>query len=437
MVAKLFDGRPPKPNDRLLDPGCGTGAFIEGVGRWCEKGRVDPPVILGVESDPVHLAEAKRKLHQLPFVSLMQEDFLAERSEKFDYIIGNPPYVPITGLSDAEKARYRAGYQAAAGRFDLYLLFFEQALRLLKPGARLVYITPEKYLYVQSARPLRRQLASLHVEEVAFVAESTFGELTTYPTITTLSNCVSERATRVVLRDGQVRHVRFRANASSWLPAISGGEADRQADTLADVCIRISCGVATGADEVYVSKTSELAANLRQFAYPTVAGRQITVGAGMAATHSMLVPYATNGELLPEEHLAELGEYLRQPELRARLMRRTCASRKRWYSFHENPPLSDILRPKILCKDIGSRPYFLVDETGGIVPRHSVYYIVPRDPSRIGELCGYLNSGIAQAWLLSHCQPAANGFIRLQSHVLKSLPVPPALVDEPKLALAG
>ena len=31
MVARLFIGRAPLPNDSLLDPGCGTGEFIDGV----------------------------------------------------------------------------------------------------------------------------------------------------------------------------------------------------------------------------------------------------------------------------------------------------------------------------------------------------------------------------------------------------------------------
>ncbi len=44
--------------------------------------------------------------------------------------------------------------------------------------------------------------------------------------------------------------------------------------------------------------------------------------------------------------------------------------------------LPEMLRPKILFKDIGARPQFWVDWTGDIVPRHSVYYLVPRDAGR-------------------------------------------------------
>ncbi|MGH7962042.1 MAG: hypothetical protein ACRERD_09485, partial [Candidatus Binatia bacterium] len=52
------------------------------------------------------------------------------------------------------------------------------------------------------------------------------------------------------------------------------------------------------------------------------------------------------------------------------------------------------------------------------------YYIVPTDPSCLDALEQYLGSPSAQHWLRGHCQRAANGFLRLQSHVLKRLPLP-------------
>ncbi len=437
MVAKLFDSCPPLPNSSVLDPGCGTGRFIEGVVRWCHQHGKVLPRVLGIESDPRHLSEARRSVRHLNTVQILNEDFLTHRTDTFDYIVGNPPYVPITGLSDAERSDYRARYSTATGRFDLYLLFFEQSLRLLKPGGRLVFITPEKFIYVQTAAPLRRALASLSVEEVHLLDETTFGDLTTYPTITTLVNVPARSQTRILLRDGTRRHIRLSADGSSWLPTINGNGASELTHTLADVSLRISCGVATGADAVYVARTSDLASGLKPYAFPTVAGREISLGKGVVATHSMLVPYRISGELLPEDQIGELAAYLGQPDRRNRLLKRTCVARKPWYAFHENPPLADILKPKILCKDITSRPFFVVDSSKQIVPRHSVYYIVPRDASSIVELCAYLNSATAQAWLTAHCQRAANGFLRLQSHVLRNVPVPTDFVTSCQLAWYG
>ena len=48
-------------------------------------------------------------------------------------------------------------------------------------------------------------------------------------------------------------------------------------------------------------------------------------------------------------------------------------------------------------------------------------------------VCNYLNSEYARAWLRANCQRAANGFLKLQSHVLKRMPVPTDLVGAPQL----
>jgi adenine-specific DNA-methyltransferase len=430
MVAKLFENGPPSPESVVLDPGCGSGAFIQGIIRWSSQHGLPVPRVLGIESDPRHIPEALRSAGGIASISILNEDFLDPRTASFDYIIGNPPYVPITGLTIPEREKYRKAYATATGRFDLYLLFYEQALRLMKPGARLVFITPEKFLYVRSAEPLRRALTRLSVEEIHLVDEGTFGDLVTYPTITTVVNSRALTPTRVILRGGERRESRLPAGGTSWLPSIHGENAPTAGATLADICRRVSCGVATGADAEFVVRLDRLLPGLSRFAYPTIAGRQIRVGEELRVSHAMVIPYGKDGALLAEEELGELGVYLELPERRRALERRTCAAHKPWYAFHENPPLADILRPKILCKDITSRPFFVADETGRLVPRHSVYYIVPTDPGQLDRLCEYLNSPLATAWLGAHCQRAANGFLRLQSHVLKNMPVPQDLADE-------
>jgi len=433
MVGLLFRGHPPRPDRTVLDPGCGTGEFIDGIIRWCERKRLALPRVTGIESDPRHLPVLRAKYERLRTVRIQHADFLTDGRTKYNFIVGNPPYVAITGLSESEKARYRARYATARGRFDLYLLFFEQALRSLAPGGRLVFITPEKYLYVETAGPLRDLLASHHLEEVHLVREDTFGELVTYPTITMVRAAPPGR-TQVRRRDGSRLTVRLPRGQNSWLPLLEGSPPRQAAVTLGDLCLRISCGVATGADGVFVQPAHGLDPALRRFAHPTIAGRQLTPETSdLPRRFVMLIPYDAHGRLLPLEQLGDLGRYLMREDIRERLLARTCVKRKPWYAFHETPALPEILRPKILCKDIGETPRFWVDRPGRIVPRHSVYYLVPRDPAAIDVILGYLRSPAAHQWLLQNCQRASKGFLRLQSRVLQRLPLP----DDVVRAVAG
>ncbi|MGK2935910.1 MAG: HsdM family class I SAM-dependent methyltransferase [Gemmatimonadaceae bacterium] len=425
MVEKLFRNGASPADAAVLDPGCGTGVFLDGVVRWCAHRNVPLPRLIGVDSDPARVAFCQDRFAGVDRIEIREADFLLTASDHFDYVIGNPPYVSITGLSPVERAEYRKRYGSAQGRFDLYMLFFERALSLLKPGGRLVFITPEKFLYVRTAVPLRNLLqADTTIEELHFLDEATFGDLVTYPLVSTITKERPRGETLVRLRDDTTRTVRLPADSSSWLPSVLGAGHDTETLTLDDICLRVSCGVATGADSVFVVRNTELDERLREFAYPTIAGRHLEPDRRPIESHSMLVPYDRSGRLIPEGKLGELGRYLSEPARRAKLLARTCVERKPWYAFHETPPLDDLLRPKLLCKDIGVAPYFVPDEQGRIVPRHSVYYIVPSDPSRMTELAAYLNAAPAQQWLRDHCQRAAKDYLRMQSHVLKRLPLP-------------
>ncbi len=433
MVELLFRPRPPRPDNTVLDPGCGAGEFIDGVLRWCERRGLAPPRITGVESDPRHLPVLRAKYGRERAVRVEHADFLAGGHARYDFVVGNPPYVAITALSENEKAEYRARYATARGRFDLYLLFFEKALRSLAPGGRLAFITPEKYLYVQTAGPLRNLLARCHVEEVRLLREDTFGQLVTYPTVTVLENA-APGPTQIVRRDGSTITVSLPPGPDPWLPLLEGATPAEAAATLGDVCLRRSCGVATGADGVFVRPAEGLDPALRRFAHPTVAGRELNPATtGLPQRFVMLIPYDTNSRLLPLERLGALGRYLTRDDIHRRLLARTCVRRKPWYAFHETPALREILRPKILCKDISETPHFWVDRSGQIVPRHSVYYLVPREPATIDVIASYLHSLSAHQWLAKNCQRASKGFLRLQSRVLQRLPLP----DDVLHAVAG
>jgi adenine-specific DNA-methyltransferase len=428
MVEKLFRIRPPTRTTRVLDAGCGYGAFIQGVLGWARRHQLSCPSITGIELDPKKVEVARIAFKKEPQVNIVCSDFLVKHLEPFDYIIANPPYVSIGDLSDTEKAAYRARFQSARGRLDLYLLFLERALGLLKPGGRLVFITPEKFTYVESARGLRQILSRFHVEEIDFAPEDTFPGLTTYPAVTTINSTSNAPSVRVRLRDGARRLVTLPSNGDSWLPYFNGSPRLAGAKTLSEVSLRVSCGVATGADSIFLFDSDELPKGFSNFAYPTLSGRELRVSGELPSpTRVLLTPYDEQGNLLLRKELGPVDKYLATPRVRAKLESRTCVRRKPWYAFHDTPHLDQILRPKILCKDITSRPYFWMEKRGDIVPLHSTYYIVPDNPDLLEPLAAFLNSKSAGRWLRANCQRAANEYYRVQSAILKRLPIPDEL----------
>lgn len=433
MVEKLFAGKPPTRDSKVLDAGCGMGAFIDGILRWCRGRGVPIPQITGVEVDYVFVEACREKYKALPSVRIVRRDFLLEFEEGgFDYIISNPPYISIEYLDVEKREAYKRRFKTAYGRFDTYMLFFERALELLAPGGRLVFVTPEKYMYTLSARPLRKLLSNYYVREVELVDERAFGEIIAYPAVTVVDKVEATGPTRIILRDGSSLLIQVPRDGSPWLPLAFRSKLALEpvsGPPLKSIVDRVSCGVATGRDEVFVVERRRLPPHLEKYSWPTVSGRELSrfePGTAIdpnSLEYVMLVPYDSEGRLLPEEEIQPLLSYLARfkPELEKRYC--VVEGGKKWYAFHEDPPMRDLLKPKILCKDVVKEPAFWADLTGRVIPRHSVYYIVPKDPAVIPALLEYLNSYEVKLWLMAHAQRAANGFIRLQTSVLEKLPL--------------
>ena len=80
------------------------------------------------------------------------------RSGGFDAVIGNPPYVRQEMISSIKPSLERA-YGSFAGTADLYVYFYEQGLKLLRPGGRMAYVVTNKWLKAGYGEGLRRLFA--------------------------------------------------------------------------------------------------------------------------------------------------------------------------------------------------------------------------------------------------------------------------------------
>jgi len=76
----------------------------------------------------------------------------------FDVVIGNPPYVPTEFIAEKEKEYLENIYDSAFGRINLYPIFYEKGIQILKEKGLLSFITPYTILKNQYYKEARKYI---------------------------------------------------------------------------------------------------------------------------------------------------------------------------------------------------------------------------------------------------------------------------------------
>jgi hypothetical protein len=97
----------------------------------------------------------------------------------FDIVIGNPPYVRQEAIKELKPA-LQLEYECYTGVADLYVYFYEQAIRLLKTRGLLSYISPNKWFKANYGVNLRKYMAN----NTQIYSITDFGELPVFDAAT-------------------------------------------------------------------------------------------------------------------------------------------------------------------------------------------------------------------------------------------------------------
>ncbi|RAQ97407.1 Eco57I restriction-modification methylase domain-containing protein [Thermogemmatispora tikiterensis] len=139
----------------------------EGWWGWLTAYAVGKPEAYEYERQALELLDAAHTLSQrrlffhweleFPEVFFAPDGRPLGEQAGFDVVIGNPPYVRQEKLGE-DKPFFQAHYPVYHGQADLFVYFFAQGLRLLRPGGRLAYISSNSWLRANYATALRQFL---------------------------------------------------------------------------------------------------------------------------------------------------------------------------------------------------------------------------------------------------------------------------------------
>ena len=114
-------------------------------------------------------------------------------TEGFDVVMGNPPYIRRTKINEEDKIIYEKEYKSATGQYDMYLLFLERGMKLLKRGGILSYINPIRFFNSDYGVGCRKFMACLKINSILDVSQlNVFKSAQTYPCILNIENTAFE-----------------------------------------------------------------------------------------------------------------------------------------------------------------------------------------------------------------------------------------------------
>jgi len=102
----------------------------------------------------------------------------------FDVVVGNPPYVSLEKIKPMSEMLAKSKYQTYEKRGDLYMLFVERGFQLLKQDGLISYIMSNKWMQASYGKPLRELFLSKKLLRLIDLGDiQLFKGATTYPCI--------------------------------------------------------------------------------------------------------------------------------------------------------------------------------------------------------------------------------------------------------------
>ena len=78
----------------------------------------------------------------------------------FDVVVGNPPYISNKDIAISSKKIYESTYETAYNQYDLYSIFIEKSIQLLKNNGVNSFIVPDSFLARSSFKSIRKHTKS-------------------------------------------------------------------------------------------------------------------------------------------------------------------------------------------------------------------------------------------------------------------------------------
>ena len=392
------------------------------------------------------------------------------KRKRYDFVVGNPPYVRIQQMSSAIRKEYSESYETTQGNYDIYVPFIELGIKLLNNRGKFGYICSNQFFKRDYGRKLRQFISSAAwVEQIVnFKDAGVFKDATNYPAILIFSKeepssteiIIVDRPMEDTLKeisDGKTNEnvdrysVDLRnKNYEDW---VLESPKQRKIDLIFEKCKPLSelgeivSGVQTGADKIYLGQKIESQEMYSRVGFgteqvkietsqimPFILGRQVRKWMVVFGDRVAIFPYERENQRyrLPNED--EIKK--KMPFLYAYLLKHKNALDKRqwygqsaeklhgaWYAYMyfklDQPRAKLILAPALV-----NQTRFAPNNTEALfaLGTAGVFGILPKGID-FHTLLGILNSEVINFAIKRISPEKRGGSFQLNSRIIGKIPI--------------
>jgi hypothetical protein len=390
-------------------------------------------------------------------------------TDGFDIVIGNPPYVRIQNIAENEAVILKHHYSSAIGKFDVYVLFVENAFRLISAKGIICLIHPHRFLTADYGRGIKAFLDKVHGLQwaILFGVDQVFDAATTYTGLFAYSNdnkgFAFKHANTTEFYLAPFTQRLYASNGSHWnLSTESASSSDLieklrgQPRKLSDICTGVFQGIVTVGDDIFVFKGAR--SGKKFIGWSEAAGKEVELEAEIVKpllkgeNIQRYEPLSSDIWIFYPHYQDEFGktraysekelrsnfpkafEYIKQ--FKSHLIAKKIQYKTNpdlWFSLHRSREVSLFEQPKILTPQLQNHPCFTFDERRWY-PDAGGYSLILENATKEDYmfLLGVLNSSVLWYFIQSTSNPYNNSYYYFKTKYLEPFSLP--AVDKDKQA---
>lgn len=353
--------------------------------------------IYGAEIDKLHYKKCLDNLSE--FVSgyglynvkwkILNTDILKEKlTIKFDFVIGNPPYITYRDLDNDTRDFVKDNFKScSSGKFDYCYAFIEASLNSLSETGKLAYLIPSSIFKNVFGQKLRDMILPYTNRIIDYTTKKLFNQVLTSSAILVCDkSSIQDLIEYSNVVSGKITNIKKANLGNKWV--FSNDSSNNSPKKKFGDYFNASISIATLLNEVYVLKNYDLEGDyfkLGDYKIEREIVRECASPRSLNYNKKELIifPYQYNESSLVrysseafEKKFTEATRYLKS--FIEKLNKRNSDTSVEWFEYGRTQALAHLNQPKLLLSTIVTKEVKVYELSKECIP-YSGIYIIPKN----------------------------------------------------------